>query len=438
MARRLLSNVGMAADAAVFRETSAQDRTVARPGFMRRHAAAIVIVAILLATAGLAMPRVLRMAGIQSSVAAARITVSTVEKGDFIRDLVVDGRVVAASSPVIHAPASGTVQLRVQAGDRVVRGQPLAIVESADLRARLSQEQASLLALQLELRRAELEARRATDAAHEAHAQAGVDQTSAQREYERTSKAYAVGAVSEMQLLRAQDAFEKARFRQEQAQRLLESSPEQGCIEVEGRGAQVQRQQVLVHELARQVAALELRSPVEGQVGQLQVQDRARVLQDAPLLSVVDLTSLEVEIQAPESLARDLASGMPAELAGSGGRWSGVVGNVSPEVINGQVIARVRIDGAQPEGLRQNQRMSVRILIEKRSGVMTVERGSFADQGAGHAWRVDGDVAVRVPARLGAVSMSRVEILEGLNEGDRVIVSGAEALGDADRVVIGR
>jgi HlyD family secretion protein len=241
-----------------------------------------------------------------------------------------------------------------------------------------------------------------------------------------------------MQLLRAQDVYEKARFHLEQAQRQMKSQPEQGRFEVQSRDAILLRQRVVVDDLSRQVDSLEIRSSVDGQVGQLQVADRTNITRDAPLLSVVDLSRLEVEIQAPENLAKDLAPGMSAELSGNGSAWQGVINGVSPEVVNGQITARVGFAGEQPAGLRQNQRLSVRVVMERRSGVLLVDRGSFADQSGGQVWRLDGDVAVRVPVRLGGVSMTRVEILEGLHEGDRIVVSGVEALGDAARVIVGR
>lgn len=391
----------------------------------------------LLVATALVLPRALRFAGIQASVSASRLVIATVERGEFVRDFVADGRVVAANSPVQYAPSGGTVQLLVKAGDRVQKGQLLAKVDSPDLIARLSQEQVTLSALQFDQRRTELEVDRAAGLVEEAHAQAEVDHISARREFERTQKAYDLGAFSEMQLLRAQDAYEKARFRVEQASRQLERQPEQGRFEVQSRSAQVQRQDMVVQDLSRQVAALQIRSPADGQVGGLQVADRGRVMKDAPLLSVVDLSVLEVEIQAPESLARDLATGMTAELSGNGSSWQGMVSAISPEVTNGQVTARVRFAGAQPEGLRQNQRLSVRVVIESRTDVLTVERGGLADQGGGRAWRVDGDVATRVPVRLGAASISRIEVLEGLQAGDRVVVSGIEALGNAERVIVG-
>jgi len=421
----------------MFRDTSAQDRSLETPGFIRRHRLALIIGAVLLVAAAAALPRALRFAGIRASVSASRLVIATVQRGEFVRDFVADGRVVAANSPMQYAPAAGTVQLLVKAGDRVQRGQLLAKLDSPDLLARLSQEQETLSALRFDQRRAELEADRAAGIAEEAHAQAEVDHTSAKREFERTQKAYELGAFSEMQLLRAQDAYEKARFRVEQTRRQLERQPEQGRFEVQSRGAQVQRQRVIVDDLSRQVAALDIRSPADGQVGALQVADRGRVVKDAPLLSVVDLSLLEVEIQAPESLARDLAAEMAAELTGNGSSWQGMVSAVSPEVTNGQVTARVRFAGSQPEGLRQSQRLSVRVLIENRPDVLTVERGGLADQGNGYAWRVDGDVAVRVPVRLGAASISRIEVLEGLKAGDHVVVSGIESLGNAERVIVG-
>ena len=68
---------------------------------------------------------------------------------------------------------------------------------------------------------------------------------------------------------------------------------------------------------------MNVQSPVDGQVGQVQVADRASVAKDAPLLTVVDLSALEVEIKVTESLARDLRPGMSAELEGGGRHWQG-------------------------------------------------------------------------------------------------------------------
>jgi len=198
------------------------------------------------------------------------------------------------------------------------------------------------------------------------------------------------------------------------------------------------RQRAIVTEMQRQVDALTLRAPFDGQVGQVQVAQRANVAQNAPVLSVVDLTEFEVEIRIPESFARDLGIGMPAQIRSSGGEpYDAHVAAVSPEVVNGEVTSRLRFSGKQPPGLRQNQRLSARIVMDTRKNVLQVERGPFVDEGGGRsAWVMDGDTAVKRPVRVGASSINAVELIDGVQAGDRIVVSGSDQFGDAERISI--
>jgi HlyD family secretion protein len=200
-----------------------------------------------------------------------------------------------------------------------------------------------------------------------------------------------------------------------------------------------QRQLLLVKDLQRQLDSLAIRSPVDGQVGQLFVAEHASVAKDAQLLSVIDLSALEVQVQVAESFARELAIGMPGEISGNGESWKGVVSAVSPEVVGNEVAARLRFAGATPGQLRQNQRLSVRVLLDKRDNVLTVRRGSFVDESGGtYAYVVRDGIAEKTPIRTGARSIDKVEILSGLNVGDQVAISGAELLQGADRVALSR
>ena len=198
-----------------------------------------------------------------------------------------------------------------------------------------------------------------------------------------------------------------------------------------------ERQRAVVAEVQRQVDALTLRAPFDGQVGQIQAVQRSNVAINAPVLSVVDLSVFEVEIKVPESFARDLAIGMPATLTSAGQPYPGEISAVSPEVVNGEVVTRLRFSDKQPPGLRQNQRLSARILMETRRNVLMVERGPFVEQGGGRqAYVMDGSSAVRRPVQLGASSLSHVEVLGGLQPGDKVVVSGSDQFGDAERVSV--
>ena len=421
----------------MLRDTSAQDRVIEPKNVFKRHRKLIVaggIAAVLLITLIVIL---MRYSGAGVSVDRSRVSIAAVERGNFIRDISADGQVVAAVSPTLYANALGTVTLKVHAGDTVTKGQVLAVVDSPDLTAKFSQESATLASLRLDWERATLDAEHKLAQMRDAYNQAEVDQKTAQRERDRSRKAYELGSYSELQALRAEDALEKAQFAFQQAKSTYDAQPKQNRFDVDSKKALLDRQQFMVSDLQRQVDGLNVKSPVDGQVGQVQVADRSSVAKDAPMLTVVDLSALEVEIKVTESLARDLRPGMGADLEGGGHHWQGVVSGVSPEVVAGQVTARLRFGSEKPAGLRQSQRLSVRIFLDRRDNVLMVDRGSFVDQeGGGFAYVVHGNIAQRTPVQLGAASIAKVEILDGLSVGDQVVISGTDAFNSAQRVIL--
>jgi HlyD family secretion protein len=421
----------------MLRDTSAQDRVIEPKNPFKRHRKLMVVVLIIAAALIVLIAYLMRYSGAGVSVDRARVSIATVERGSFVRDIAADGQVVAAVSPTLYANALGTVTLKVHAGDTVTKGQVLAVIDSPDLTAKMSQEEATLAGLRVDWQRATLDADHTLSQLRDAYNQAEVDQKTALRERDRSRKAYEMGAYSELQALKAEDSLEKAQFAFQQAKSNYESQPKQNRFDIDSKKALLDRQQFLVDDLKRQVDGLNVKSPVDGQVGQVQVADRSSVAKDAPLLTVVDLSALEVEIKVTESLARDMRPGMSADLEGGGHHWQGSVSGVSPEVVAGQVTARLRFGNEKPAGLRQSQRLAVRIFVDKRDNVLMVDRGAFVDQeGGGFAYIVHGNVAERRPVQLGAASIAKVEILDGLSIGDQIVISGTDAFNGAQRVIL--
>jgi len=425
----------------MFRDTSAQDIPLASAQIPRRRRRAAWIAAALVALGLIALgaPRIARLFSAQASVSAARLSFAMVERGDFTRDIAAEGKVIAAVSPTLYAASAGTVTLKVHAGDQVQRDQVVASIDSPDLSSKLAQEKAALGGFEVDYQRAQLDARRQQMTVQENFDRAQVDQQTAAREVQRSDKAYQEGAYSELSLLRAKDALEKANFDLEHTRKELQLEPDQLRFDVRSKQLARDREQLLVADLQRQVDALSLRSPVTGQIGQLLIAERASVARDAPLLTVIDLSALELEMKVPESLARDLAVGMPARISGAEHEWDGTVSAVSPEVVNGEVAARVRFAAGTPEGLRQNQRLSVRVVLDQRKDVLMVARGSWLDTEGGHyAYVVNDGLARRRAIRAGASSLSTVEILDGLQPGERIVTSGTDIFNSAPSVVISR
>jgi HlyD family secretion protein len=128
---------------------------------------------------------------------------------------------------------------------------------------------------------------------------------------------------------------------------------------------------------------------------------------------------------------------MPAEILVGTERSAAELVAISPEIVENQVTTRLRFVDGTPPGLRQNQRLTTRILFESVTGALIVERGQFLESGAGRiAYVVDGDIARRREIVVGARSLSDVEITSGLEAGDVIITSSTDAFASAESVLI--
>jgi HlyD family secretion protein len=244
-----------------------------------------------------------------------------------------------------------------------------------------------------------------------------------------------VGIIAKIDYQKAQDALNSAGIRAKHAAQAANLEGDDVQLAIRTKTNEMERARLSMANAQRRVDELTVRAPVDGFIGTLNVQNRMVVIANAPLMTLVDLSKLEVEVEVPETYAGDLGLGMSAEITLPSGRATGKLSALSPEVVKNQVLARVRFDGEQPKGLRQSQRVTARLLIEEKPGVLMLPRGPFVEnEGGRHAYVMQDGVAVRTPIQLGATSISAVEILSGLKPGDQVVISGTDAFKDAARV----
>ncbi len=395
-------------------------------------------VLVLIAAAWMVAPVVERWANATVTVPMDRLRVATVSRGDLVRDVSVQGRVVASVSPTLYASAPGSITLMVEAGATVTAGQVLATIDSPELNNEFEQAQALLDQQAIELERQRIESRQLALDKRKAADLAEVALTAARREKRRADAANERNVISVIDFEKAQDELRNAELAHAHAVADADLFDERLTFEIRASELSLQRQQLRVDELQRQVDRLSITSPVSGIVGDLLVAQKSAVSRDTPVMSVVDLTQFEIDAQIPESYADDLAIGMPAEIMIGTSAYAGTLAAVSPEVIQNQVSSRVRFSGEMPPNLRQNQRLTTRILLEERPGVLMLPRGQFLESGGGRiAYVLDGNgLALRRPIQVGARSLAAIEIESGLAEGDTVIISGIEQFSGADSVLI--
>lgn len=368
-------------------------------------------------------------------ISSERLRTAPVERGPFVRDVAATGLVVAAVSPTLFAEAPGTVTYKVRAGDVVKAGDTLGIVESAALTNEYDRERAGLASVEATLNRQTIEVRRTILKGSQDADLAKVQITAAEREYKRAEEAWTIHVIPERDFLRARDDLDTAKLNFAHA--VATANLEKDSLELELRSQRAQRdaQALLVSRLRQRVAALTLASPVDGIVATLAQAERAQVAENAPLVTVVDLSALEIEFQVAESYANEIRPGMNAEITLDGRKLTGAVAGISPDVRNSQVTGRVRFV-EQPKGLRQNQRAAVRIVLDERGDVLKVARSPFQDSDTRFAYVVRDDSAVRVPVEFGAAAIGEIEIRSGLAVGDVLVLSDMRDFKDAPSVHI--
>ena len=420
----------------MIRDTSAQDQVLvpSKPRRWARWGAAAAAAGLLVAVSAALLSG--WNAG-ATSVNASRLRIAAVTRGPLVRDAAVMGRVVAAVSPTLYAAAPATVLLKVNAGDSVKQGQVLAELSSPDLAGALQRERSTWQELAAEIERQQIIASKQKLIARRDADQAEIERAAAQRALERIERAGVEGIIAKNDYEKAQDALKSAEIRRRHAAEAANLENSDVALQIRTRREQLERQRLQLQEAQRRVAELSLRAPMDGVVGSLAVADRAVVAANAPLLTLVDLARLEVELEIPESYVADLGLGMNVEISAGDIRATGKLSAISPEVVKGNVLARVRFSGAQPAGLRQSQRVNARLLIDEKPDALVLPRGPFVEaQGGRFVYVVEGGIAWRRPVTLGATSVSAVEILSGLKPGDRVVVAGAEAFDNAVQVKI--
>ncbi|MCH1929743.1 HlyD family efflux transporter periplasmic adaptor subunit [Shewanella sp. A25] len=368
------------------------------------------------------------------SMSRADITTAKLYVGTLTRDVATSGKIVAANAPILYSTEEGTVTLLSNPGDTVNKGDLVAKLESPSLTNKLEQAKSLLVSMESALERGKLDARRTQLQVNQTLDMATVDLEAADRESRRGDLLIQSKLISEIDYEKAKDELHKAKLKFKHAEQEVALTKDTLTFELKNKALEVDRQALAVQELERQVEALNIKAPVGGIIGNWLTEQKTRLSANQPILTVVDLSAYEAELAVPESYADELGLGMEVELSFGELKLMGKLSSISPEVRNREVTTRVQFAQSDSLKLRQNQRISARILLDHRANVLMVKRGAFMNIGSEEAYQIDGDVATRRDIKLGSTSMSQVEVLEGGKAGDEWVISSLESFNHAEQV----
>lgn len=201
--------------------------------------------------------------------------------------------------------------------------------------------------------------------------------------------------------------------------------------------AKVDQIRALAELKQKQLDALKVRAGIEGVLVDLPLQVGQHVLPGTMLAKVVQPNHLIAALKVAETQARDVQIGQPAMVDTHNGTISGTVMRVDPAVQNGTVTVDVKLTGELPKGARPDLSVDGTIDLEQLNNVLYVGRPAFGQESSTISLfklDADGKGAVRVPVKVGRASVNSIQVLEGLHEGDTVILSDMSRNDNTDRI----
>jgi HlyD family secretion protein len=372
------------------------------------------------------------------SVDRGSVWVDTVKRGALLRQVRGLGTLVPEEIKWIPAQTEGRVErILVRPGAPVEPGTVLLELSNpeldlqaldADWQLKAGEAEYINLKVRLESQLLDQQAQAATVRAtfHQARLQADADE-------ELGSK----GLVSDITRKISQSRAEELASRLEIEQKRLEINAESIKTQMAVQEARLEQLRGLARLRRNQVAALRVRPGIAGVLQQLPVEVGQRIAPGAILAKVTVPGRLKAELRIAETQARDIQIGQKAAIDTRNGVVEGTVSRIDPAVQNGTVTVDVAIGGPLPKGARPDLTVDGTIELEKLDDVLYVGRpASASEQSVVGLFRLmaSGGEASRVQVRLGRASVSAVEIVEGLEEGDQVILSDVSRWDAFDRL----
>ena len=366
------------------------------------------------------------------------LLVDTVKRGQMLRQVRGVGTLIPQQVRWIPAPAEGRVEnVLVQPGVVVTPGTVILELTNPQLaqEAQDAEFQVKAIEADMENLRVRLESERMTQQAATAGVQSDYNQ--ARLQLDTDEQLAKEGLVPELNLKLSRVRVQELGNRLSIEQKRLGINATAVRAQLAAQQARVEQLRALARLRRSQVSSLRVLAGTAGVLQEVSVQVGQQVQPGANLARVADPTSLKAELRIAETQAKDITTGQPVQIDTRNGVVPGRVVRIDPSSREGTVGVDVAFDGPLPQGARPDLSVDGTIELERLADVLHVGRPAFGQgQETVGMFRLepDGQTAVRVPVRLGRSSVNSIEILEGLREGDQVILSDSSQWDGYDRI----
>ena len=374
------------------------------------------------------------------TIERSAVLIDSVRKGDVVREVRGPGTLVPEHIRWITAQASARVErLTSESGKEVAPGDLLLELSNPDLQIQTMQAEQQVRQAQIELLNLRTNLRSQLLNQQSAVASTRTAYISAVQELAAADSLIKRKLISSFEAQNKKAAAEEYTTRLRVEQERLKLMEEAIDAQIATQSSQVAQLKAIAVNQQNRLASLQVRAPERGVLQDLTLQLGQWVPEGTTLAKVVQPGQLKAVLRIPESQAKDVAIGQKASIDTRNGFVAGHVTRKDPSAQGGSVTVDVSLDGALPPGAVPDLSIDGTIVIEKLSNVLYSGRPAFsAGSGSASLFKVvdGGKAAMRVPVELGRSSVNVIEIVRGLEIGDKIIVSDMSTYANVARVRI--
>ena len=362
--------------------------------------------------------------------------IATAAEGDFLEYIDVNGVVSPATSMRVNASEGGTVErICCHNGDLLQRGDTILVLSSPKVLEEIAAEQRNYDLQQMQHRQQLIEMQQKSITLRSHALQADFELKKMEQDYDLAEEEARMGVKSKAQLKVAKDEYEYNRRR---TLLNIESLHQDSVLNVIGRQLIQQQMAMEAQKLGnsnRRREALVILAPTDGQISNLNAVIGGQVAAGEQVGEIGVLTDDKVTARLNEYYIDRVQSGLPATAMLKGHKYSFEVSRTTPQVQEHSFAVELKPLEVDKASLRLGQTLRLQIELSKPERRLIIPRGGFYAQTGGQ-WiiRVEetGQRARRVPIKLGRQNADHYEVISGLNTGDRILINGYEAFGDAE------
>jgi HlyD family secretion protein len=395
------------------------DLNVRRKQFVKRGFFLLLIVS-LLAAGFIYAPRLLK-----PTLNRARVRTARVDFGSMEATLSASGIVVPEFEQVISSPINARVtKILKRPGDELKKGEPIIeldvsesvlAVEKINQQIALKQNQQAKIKLDLDNTLIDLQSRWDIK---------NLEYKSAKASAARSRTLAGQGLLSEEKLREAELQEEKTAFELKQIENSKLNAQQSTKTQVEGLVLEMSTLQKEKIEAQRQLELATTKADRDGVLTWVVNEEGATVQKGAVLARVADLHSFRVDATISDIHASKLAAGIPVSVKINDDYLQGVVTVIQPTIKDGVITATIALKDKASALLKSNLRVDVLIITDHKDKVLRLKKGPAVNgEGVREVFVIRGDTAVKTPVKIGIASFDSYEVVDGLLEGDEVIIS---------------